>query len=141
LLAGVVAAAIPNRIPYGNLVIIASDPDALPPQVRTRLGVEPGQMLYTLYAHLAGPPAVVTGASVGCGQELGLVGNTGWSGNPHLHLETRLGPAGRSFASMSYYDTRATIEERENYELWRMSGEFVLVDPMILIELYLAGEW
>jgi hypothetical protein len=58
------------------------------------------------------------------------------SGNtdiPHLHLETRLGRAGTVFESIRFYDTRATIEEMDNYVLWRTSGVFRHFDPMALL--------
>ena len=57
---------------------------------------------------------------------LGEVGATGYNIiNPHLHLETRIGPAEGEFSDgMAYYDTRTTEAERSNYELWRTSGEF-----------------
>jgi hypothetical protein len=60
------------------------------------------------------------------------------SGNtdiPHLHLETRLGPAGQVFESMRFYDTRATQEEMDTYVLWRTSGIFQHFDPLQLLGL------
>ncbi len=93
----------------------------------------PGQSLYALYAHLLAPPAFTVGDAVACAQPLGAVGNTGWSGNAHLHFETRVGPGGSAFASMAYYQTTTTEEERANYARWRFEGEFVARDPALLL--------
>ena len=40
-----------------------------------------------LCAHLAGKPTVKPGDKVTCGQKLGLMGSTGNSSGPHLHIE------------------------------------------------------
>lgn len=48
--------------------------------------------LHTFYAHLA-QQTVVQGVRVTKGQQVGIVGNTGDSSGPHLHLETRIGDA------------------------------------------------
>jgi hypothetical protein len=58
---------------YGNLVI-----------------VNHGDGSYALYAHLDSV-AVSSGQSVGRGQKLGVMGNTGQSDGAHLHLELRSG--------------------------------------------------
>ena len=58
------------------------------------------------------------------------------SGNtdiPHLHLEFRLGPVGKVFESMRFYDTRASLEEMDTYVLWRTSGIFQHFDPLLLL--------
>jgi murein DD-endopeptidase MepM/ murein hydrolase activator NlpD len=90
--------------------------------------------VYHLYAHMEEQPAFKTGDLVSCGERLGTVGSTGWSSNPHLHLETRLGPSGANFQSMAHYLTSCTIEEISNYCLWRMSGYYQLFDPFILFD-------
>jgi murein DD-endopeptidase MepM/ murein hydrolase activator NlpD len=94
------------------------------------------ESLYLLYAHMKGDPLVSQGQPVNCGEKLGEVGNTpaGWSSAPHLHLETRIGPSGERFSSMAYYDNSITLDEKANYELWRMSGTFRMLDPMRLLE-------
>ena len=159
-LTGRVAAAILDRPPYGNLVIVETRLDSLPADLLQRLAVTPaptlavpdtrltcpprsphpewdaGQpSLYLLYAHLENPPLVKVGDTVACGGQLGEVGNTGESGNPHLHLETRLGPSGASFASMAHYIDNATLEEMDNYCTWRTSGIFQMFDPLTLLAL------
>ncbi len=136
VLAGVVAGLALNRIPYGHMVIIETAYEALPPRVIRSLAVPEGRSLYLLYAHLNAAPLAGLEERVECGQALGEVGNTpkGWSSDPHLHLEVRAGPPGSIFKSMDFYDTGATLEEMENYRTWRMSGEFQMLDPMVLLE-------
>jgi murein DD-endopeptidase MepM/ murein hydrolase activator NlpD len=134
---GKVAAVIHNRPPYGNMVIVETPGSAL----ADFLGMIPGESVYMLYAHLKADPLVNLGQDVICGEELGEVGNTppGWSGNPHLHLEERIGPSGHEFPSMAYYDNSITLEEKSNYELWRTSGTFRMLDPLHLLEHVLSS--
>lgn len=63
---------------YGNAVIIEHD------------FAYNDLAIYTLYAHLEAP-LVVTGQRVRTGEAIGLLGNTGQSGGPHVHFEVRLG--------------------------------------------------
>lgn len=50
-----------------------------------------GQRVSTLYGHMThGSRAVSAGQSVAAGQVIGLVGSTGRSSAPHLHLEVRI---------------------------------------------------
>jgi len=157
-MAGRVAAVLPDRLPYGNAVIIevpleqvpqswlpllkwptpappvtpdarltCPDPLALPEWDDSR------RSLYLLYGHLNQPSRLKPGERVSCGQVLGEAGTTGASVNPHLHFETRLGPAGAEFASFGHYDTRTTAEERNNYCVWRVSGWFQVVDPLAIL--------
>jgi murein DD-endopeptidase MepM/ murein hydrolase activator NlpD len=94
-----------------------------------------GESLYLLYAHFGQSPAIHFGDVVQCGQVIGEVGKTGYNiVNPHLHLETRLGPAGMVFESMAFYTTSATETEMANYRRWRTSGEFKHIDPLRLFE-------
>lgn len=90
--------------------------------------------VYHLYAHMETRPSFSTGDPVSCGATLGTVGNTGYSSNPHLHLETRLGPSGADFETMAHYEPTNTIEQIANYCLWRMSGYYQLFDPFILFD-------
>ena len=142
ILPGVVAAAIIDRLPYGNMVIIETPADLLPLEIIDALGMEAGESLYHLYAHMQSPPQVSLGDSIACGQALGTVGLSGYNiVNPHLHLETRLGPAGAIFESMAFYDTGATVEEMDQYRLWRTSGTFRHFDPMALFTLTTAEDF
>jgi murein DD-endopeptidase MepM/ murein hydrolase activator NlpD len=131
-----------NRIPYGNMVVVETEYQVLPPGLIDLLKIPKGQSVYLLYAHMVDPPLLKLGDQVSCGQALGQVGNTpkGWSSNPHLHLEVRVGPAGFSFQSMVFYDTAATIEEMDAYKRWRMSDDFTLYDPLLLLKFGLEGK-
>ncbi|GAB4398797.1 MAG: hypothetical protein OHK0052_22010 [Anaerolineales bacterium] len=136
-LPGRVALAQANRVPYGNTVIIETPLTLLDPRWLEGLNPQPGDSLYTLYAHLRDLPLVQPGELVTCGQPLGVVGDTGGEATGfeivHLHFEMRFGPANQSFERMVFYDTRATAQEMETYRRWRMSGEFRHFDPMVLV--------
>ncbi len=156
VLSGQVAGVILNKQPYGNAVIIETPLQAIPqsllqavsvptpaptvppapaltcPVDPTNYTAQGGRSLYLLYAHFDKPPMVSVGSQVTCGQQIGVVGTTGNSVNPHLHLETRVGPSGARFASMDYYNAGASEAERATYCTWRISGLFQLFDPMKL---------
>lgn len=158
-LSGRVAGVIQNRQPYGNAVIIETRLDALPsdwlsaipvptpaPTVQPAANLicpadprtydpQTGRSLYLLYAHLNKTPALTVGQVVTCGQPIGEVGTTGRSVNPHLHLETRAGPAGATFTVMAHYTNDVTEAEMRNYCTWRVSGLFQPFDPMKLLSL------
>lgn len=141
ILPGVVAAVVYDRLPYGNMVIIESPTNLLPQTLREELAFNNEKSLYTLYAHMKEVPRVELGQEVNCGQEIGLVGLTGYNVvNPHLHIETRIGKRGVTFDSMVFYDTSAMLHEMENYRRWRTSGDFVHFDPMLLFQFYLDYE-
>ncbi len=57
---------------YGNVVVVAHD-----------------ERYLTIYAHLH-EISVRRGQTLRRGEELGTVGNTGWSTSPHLHFEVRV---------------------------------------------------
>jgi murein DD-endopeptidase MepM/ murein hydrolase activator NlpD len=133
VLGGKVASSIDDHFPYGNMVIVETDPADLPSDLITRIQFFPGESLYLLYAHLNIPPLVRLGDRLAACQPIGEVGVSGNTDIPHLHLETRLGPADSVFESMRFYDTSATIEEMDNYVLWRTSGVFRHFDPMGLL--------
>jgi murein DD-endopeptidase MepM/ murein hydrolase activator NlpD len=86
--------------------------------------------LYLLYAHLQEIKDFQPGQKIHCGQNLGLVGDSGNALNPHLHLEIRVGPPGVRFSNLAHYDSSASLQEMANYCIWRISGLFQLVDPM-----------
>lgn len=158
ILPGRVAAVIDNLKPYGNAIIIETPFEALPkqwdttiilptlaptvlPDPRLTCPVEPAQpwmassqrSLYHLYAHMKELPVVKVGDSVKCGQVIGEVGTTGSSINPHLHLETRIGPAGATFTGLGHYDPGLSDEDRSNYCTWRVSNWFQMFDPMTIL--------
>ena len=133
VLPGKVAAAIADRPPYGNLVMLEVPYENLPPILLERVPIPAGQSLYIVYAHLEYAPPQAIGEAVECGRELNRVGLTGFSGAPHLHFETRWGPPGVTFLSMAYYTGDATPLEMQNYETWRMGDSFHVFDPMLLL--------
>jgi murein DD-endopeptidase MepM/ murein hydrolase activator NlpD len=160
VLDGKVAAVINNRFPYGNMVIIESPITAIPDAGKTDHPLptrEPIQTpdpaltcpagkddyhpksgdlsLYLLYAHLNQPVNLKIGEKVTCGQVIGAVGTTGNSVNYHLHLETRIGPSGAIFDSLGHYMNNVTEQEMHNYCMWRVSGVFQMVDPMIFFSV------
>jgi len=145
------------RNPYGYMVIVETPLSNLPKEIvdaiklpeasstpanpSNRLTCPTGfadwwdtssKSLYVLYGHMGEPPSVKLGQTVKMGDILGVVGNTGASSSPHLHLEMRIGPANATFASMGHYDITTTDQERHNYCMWRISGQFEMFDPMLL---------
>ncbi|MDK2982182.1 MAG: hypothetical protein PWQ55_2529 [Chloroflexota bacterium] len=158
-LPGEVVTVLINRDPYGNGVIVETPLDQLDPALVAALSLPEAQptvvpdprvncpaagelnftlsdterSIYILYGHLRDTPLVQVGDTVACGQELGVVGNSGISSNAHLHFETRIGPSGARFESMAYYTLSSTEAERYNYCVWRVSNLFQLFDPMILL--------
>jgi murein DD-endopeptidase MepM/ murein hydrolase activator NlpD len=133
VLAGKVAAVLTGQYPYGNMVIVESTAGDLPAGLAGEIDIPAGQSLYILYAHLDQPPPVNLGDLVPACQPLGVVGMSGNTDIPHLHLETRWGPPGEVFESMRFYDTRAMQEEMDAYVLWRTSGVFQHFDPLQLL--------
>jgi murein DD-endopeptidase MepM/ murein hydrolase activator NlpD len=132
ILPGVVAMALTDSFPYGNVVIVESDPAILPSYFLKRFKSGQGESLYTLYAHMEQGPDVQAGQIVEACQPVGAVGKSGNAGVAHLHLETRMGPAGVSFTQMGYYLAQSTETEKENYLRWRISGDFHHFNPMML---------
>ena len=133
VLAGRVAAAIWDRFPYGNMVIIETPSAELSAQLVRELQAGEGESLYLLYAHMADEPEVEIGAVVPACFPLGSVGKSGNAGVAHLHFEARMGPAEAQFPGMAFYLAQTTQEERDNYTLWRTSGVFRHFDPLNLL--------
>ena len=134
--AGQVAGIINNKPPLGHAVMVETPFDSLPENYRTELGMQPDESLYILYAHMVAAPLYNVGDPIAWQQQLGNVGKS-QTAEAHLHLETRIGKSGYTFASMAYYDTSATEEEMETYLYWRTSGTFHPFDPMKLFtEMY-----
>jgi murein DD-endopeptidase MepM/ murein hydrolase activator NlpD len=156
---GAVAGVIQDRFPYGNALLVETPLELLPaewleviqiptpapprtehPSLTCPKGINPPnwdqsqRALYLIYAHLKEPPAFRVGEMVACGQALNVIGNSGNSLNPHVHLEARVGPAGASFVSMAHYTGSASPQEMHNYCLWRVSETFQLLDPMQIFE-------
>lgn len=157
ILSGKTVLTLEDDLPYGYTILIETPLNELPEQIQETLLAQyllvpenPDYRLYCpdaatpslsneysvyhLYAHLEAMPAFSTGDIVSCGEQLGTVGNSGWSSSPHLHLETRLGPSGANFSTMAHYENSNTIEQMANYCLWRMSGYYQLFDPFLLFD-------
>lgn len=134
ILPGRVVVATGDRLPYGNLIILETSLEDLPPDIVSYLEMEAGESVYHLYAHLIEAPSFAVGVWVECGGQLGQVGATGYNiPIAHLHLETRIGLAGSQLGTMAFYDTQATEDEMNAYTLWRMSGKFRHFDPMVIL--------
>jgi murein DD-endopeptidase MepM/ murein hydrolase activator NlpD len=80
---------------YGNYVIVRYDHDILPKRAQSE-ATDYGQReawkkshAFVIYAHLMGM-SVTEGQVLQPYQEIGIVGSTGNSSGPHLHLEVRL---------------------------------------------------
>lgn len=164
MMSGRVAGVSKELPPYGNLIIIETPLENIPPQLLATLPDYPvatpypynprmeacgdylldtsaftPNALYILYGHLQFPATLQVGDEVKAGDLIGNVGNTGkeYSGNPHLHLEMRLGVDGTEFASMGYYTTSATDAERMQYCIWRVSGRYILINPLDVMDAWM----
>lgn len=136
ILPGKVVGRIVDRPPFGNGVIIETLYADLPIGLADLLGIEPGESLYHFYAHMYAEPPVAMGESISLGEVIGAVGRTGYVTEPHLHLETRIGPSYGIFPPMAYFSADTTESERQTYILWRTSGIYNHFDPMILFAVY-----
>lgn len=157
ILPGTTVLTLEDDRPYGYTILIETPLDTLPealqdllmsaylpvpedPHYRLTCPEVPLPVLtgeyavYHLYAHMEVLPEFNRGDQIACGETLGTVGNTGYSSAPHLHLETRLGPAGAEITNMAHYEGTQTTEQWGNYCLWRMSGYYQLFDPFILFD-------
>ncbi len=155
ILSGKVVTTLADHYPYGNTILIETPLSDLPSEpAETLLAAylpvpeDPGYRLYCppvtppaltgeysvyhLYAHLEEEPQFTPGETVTCGELLGNVGNTGYSSNPHLHLEARLGPSNATLEDMAHYENTATEDQMSTYCLWRMSGYYQLFDPFVI---------
>lgn len=137
-LTGRIAALVADRPPYGNAILLETPFEQIPAWLVRREQIPAGSSLYTLYAHLQNVAPLRLGQEIACGQPLAETGLTGFTGGPHLHFETRWGPAEVQFPDgLAFYRADTTESERANYDTWRMSGQFHLFDPM---ELFTANE-
>lgn len=157
-LPGTVVTILNDKLPYGYGVLIETPLEVIHPSILElipvlqpeptvvpdpRVNCPPGELsfaledekrsLYTFYGHFRDPVDLTIGDQVTCKQQIGVVGNSGLSSNPHLHFETRIGPSGARFDSMAYYTLNSTQSERYNYCVWRVSNTFQLFDPMLLL--------
>lgn len=159
VLPGYLAGVIYDRPPYGNAILIESKVQELNIElqhiIKTFYPKLPQQdhiilncpetfnmesdfsrdnlSIYILYGHLKNFQDFEIGDYIESGTNIGKVGNTGMSGNPHLHLEIRIGPNSSVFLTMAHYDNSITVEEKENYCLWKVSGYFFPIDPNLIL--------
>ncbi|MBW6472015.1 MAG: M23 family metallopeptidase [Anaerolineaceae bacterium] len=157
ILAGEVVMVMNDRFPYGNAVLVETPFHKLPAGWKEKLVIQtqPGVFgtspsltcptgwdfpdqenndlsLYILYAHLDTPAVFALGDEVDCGDEIGLIGDSGNALAPHLHIEMRYGYSSGIEGSMAHYTVSANESEMRNYCRWRVSGWFRLLDPMDL---------
>ncbi len=127
---------------YGNVMVIEYPYDSLPAAVVGDIGLQEGQSLYMLYAHLRDAPALQSGDIVGPGQLLGDIGSTGHSTGPHLHFEARKGATGSlDFGDMctATCDAPTPNDPYPRFDAWYRSGRFEHFDPATL-HYYTARE-
>ncbi|HNR01304.1 MAG TPA: M23 family metallopeptidase [Anaerolineaceae bacterium] len=164
ILPGKVSLVIDNQYPYGNAVMIETPLDLITLDLVNSLSLptpipqenlellrpcdsdpafesmvplkwsDDSKSVFVLYAHLLEKPDLKVGETISCGQEIGAVGNTGNSAAEHLHLETRIGPAGARFGTLAMYAPEASVEERYSYCIWTTSGRFQSFNPVNLWE-------
>ncbi len=137
VLDGTVAALGSNPV-YGNYLIVETPFRNLPVSLLDLYALDGSASLYLLYAHMQNLAPFNLGDSLDCAQKVGAVGDSGdqfFVSDPHLHIETRVGSSGIQFAPMSFYDTRASEEEKAEYLYWRTDETFTLYDPMLLLNL------
>ncbi len=157
ILGGTTVLTLDDKMPYGYAILIETPLDQLPEALKQALleaylpvpdnpgyrlncpdmpppDVDGSYAIYHLYAHLETLPNFSPGDVIPCGTALGTVGNSGYSSNPHLHLETRIGPSGITYPSMMHYSAAATESEMAAYCQWRMSGYYQLFDPFMLYQ-------
>lgn len=157
---GEVVTILDDKAPYGHVVIIETSLEEIDPRLveslmlpeiiptvipDPRMNCPTGELsykldtekrsLYILYGHLKNSVTLQIGEIVSCGQQVGEVGNTGWSSNPHLHFEVRVGPSGARFESMEYGTLQGSQIEKYNYCTWRASNLFQSIEPMRLLSL------
>ncbi|MEM5774757.1 MAG: M23 family metallopeptidase, partial [Anaerolineaceae bacterium] len=129
ILSGKVAGITVNRPPIGNVVILETHYEDLPPFLRDLYQIQPGQSLYHFYGHLVNEPVQQIGDVILCGEQINLLGKSR-TVEAHLHLETRIGATGLVIDQMAFYDAATTEEERAEYLWWRTSGDLTAVNPM-----------
>ena len=138
VLPGTVRAVTQDKFPFGYMVMIETPASLLPAAWIKTLGLDQGESLYALYAHMQGPPLVKVDEAVDACSALGRVGSSGNAAVAHLHFETRLGPAGTAFNSIGFYKPDITSQERHMYTLWATSGVYRHMDPMRLLQIIKA---
>ena len=164
VLQGTIVLILDDRFPYGNAVLIETPINNLseelseviliptpsptiephpalncPPVSSNHIFDSDQRSLYVLYGHLAERPTLHLDDLVGCGEQIGIVGESGNALHPHLHLEVRAGPSGARLGSMSHYSTSASPEEMNAYCTWRVRERFQLLDPMQLFSRPAVG--
>lgn len=136
-------AGLGYNLVYGNYLVIETPFEWLPADLAALYPISGGESLYLLYAHMQDLAPFEIHEPLDCRQVIGYVGGSGdpfFVSDPHLHIETRIGPADIFIEPMSYYDTLATEDEKTEYLYWRTSDTFRLFDPMILLDYGSAHE-
>jgi murein DD-endopeptidase MepM/ murein hydrolase activator NlpD len=134
VLPGIVAVSEKDSYPFGNVVVIETLRRQLSADIQNEFGIYEGDSLYSLYAHMKdGSPLVVLGEAVAACEPVGFVGKTGNTQAAHLHFETRVGPAGMRLDGFTLYTETASEQEKKNYRLWSISGQYLTFDPMRLL--------
>ncbi len=110
---------------YGNVIITEVGYNSLPQEVREAYGLESGQSIFILSAHLNHPSSLTLGDVVYEETVVGLLGSTGNSSGDHLHTEIRVGNSSVLWAS-----SLCTTEcGGENAPAWNTWWGLQAVDP------------
>jgi RHS repeat-associated protein len=99
---------------YGNMILIEYGYEALPKSVRETYGLEQGESLYVLYAHLLEASTYNAGDTVNTGDLIGSIGNSGNSSGAHLHVEVRSGTSEQIFTTGRFCDISCASTEARN---------------------------
>ncbi|MEU5961660.1 M23 family metallopeptidase [Micromonospora parva] len=120
--AGTVTSAAYSASGYGNYVVVTH-----------------ADGWQSLYGHMRDTPVVRTGAQVAAGQQVGVVGTTGRSTGPHLHLEvfrpngSLVDPesvlTGAPYAGAPGSPPEVLTKDGLMYLIWSTSGTGYLVTP------------
>ncbi len=122
-----------NYYDYGNYVIVEYPSDSVPQPMRDLPQYTEGDSVYILYAHLAETVTglITVGTVLNQGDVIGVVGSTGNSTAPHLHMEVRIGEADLA-GDRTDTDEESLERNRIDYFVNRNQGRLPAIDPAVI---------